>query len=69
MKRTKLVLGLLMIGFLNACNSQVAEEEAQARYSCPMQCEGDKQHEEAGKCPVCGMDLEEVAMVEEEMAH
>lgn len=26
-------------------------------YSCPMKCEGEKVYEEAGKCPVCNMDL------------
>ena len=31
-------------------------------YACPMQCEGNKIYSEAGKCPVCKMDLEEVAM-------
>jgi len=26
-------------------------------YYCPMHCEGTKQYEEPGDCPVCGMDL------------
>lgn len=26
-------------------------------YSCPMKCEGEKTYPQAGKCPVCGMDL------------
>lgn len=26
-------------------------------YACPMKCEGEKVYAEAGKCPVCGMDL------------
>ena len=65
MRKAKLVLGIVLIGFLSACSSQVAEEEAHAHYSCPMQCEGNKQYEEVGTCPVCGMDLEEVAMAEE----
>lgn len=34
------------------------------KYACPMQCEGDKTYAEAGKCPVCKMNLEEVAMAE-----
>lgn len=29
-------------------------------YQCPMKCEGDKTYDKAGKCPACGMDLEEV---------
>ncbi|TDI81244.1 MAG: copper-translocating P-type ATPase [Bacteroidetes bacterium] len=28
-------------------------------FNCPMQCEGDKTYDEAGSCPVCGMDLVE----------
>jgi len=27
------------------------------KYYCPMHCEGDKVYDEAGDCPVCGMDL------------
>ena len=32
------------------------------KFACPMKCEGDKTYEKAGTCPVCKMDLEEVAM-------
>ncbi|KPM49262.1 heavy metal-binding domain-containing protein [Jiulongibacter sediminis] len=35
-----------------------ATEMAEGKYSCPMACEGDKTYDEAGKCPVCEMDLE-----------
>lgn len=31
-----------------------------ATYQCPMKCEGDKTYAEAGKCPVCKMNLKEV---------
>ena len=34
------------------------------KYACPMQCEGDKTYAEAGKCPVCKMDLKEIALAE-----
>lgn len=30
---------------------------AQAKYYCPMHCEGEKVYDKAGDCPVCGMDL------------
>lgn len=43
---------------------ETTESVAEITYSCPMQCEGDKTYHEAGKCPVCKMDLVEVAMVE-----
>lgn len=34
--------------------------EEHATYQCPMKCEGEKTYAEAGKCPVCKMDLKEV---------
>ena len=40
---------------------QVAEAK---QYACPMKCEGDKTYAEAGKCPVCEMDLKEVALAD-----
>lgn len=40
------------------------EKVAEKKYACPMKCEGDKTYAEAGQCPVCKMDLEEIAMVE-----
>jgi Cu2+-exporting ATPase len=30
---------------------------AAGKYYCPMHCEGEKVYDEAGDCPVCGMDL------------
>ena len=41
--------------------TEVANEK---KYACPMKCEGDKTYAKEGKCPVCKMDLEEIAMVE-----
>ena len=41
---------------------------AEKKYACPMQCEGEKTYAEAGKCPVCKMDLQEVAMAETDSA-
>ena len=37
-------------------------------YACPMQCEGDKTYAHAGQCPVCKMELQEVAMAETDSA-
>ena len=31
-----------------------------SKYYCPMHCEGDKNYDKAGDCPVCGMHLEKV---------
>ena len=30
---------------------------AKGKYYCPMYCEGEKTYDDAGDCPVCGMDL------------
>jgi hypothetical protein len=38
----------------------VLEKYAPKDYVCPMRCEGDKTYPEAGKCPVCGMKLQDV---------
>jgi hypothetical protein len=32
-------------------------DSAKTSYACPMKCEKDKKYEQAGKCPVCKMDL------------
>lgn len=33
------------------------QANAQGKYYCPMQCEGDKVYDKPGNCPVCGMHL------------
>lgn len=45
-----------------------ATATAAKTYACPMQCEGEKTYEAAGKCPVCKMELQEVAMAEMDSA-
>ncbi|MET7256268.1 heavy metal-binding domain-containing protein [Dyadobacter jiangsuensis] len=56
-----------------ACSGNKSEKEATAteahavsekKYACPMKCEGEKTYAEAGKCPVCKMELQEVALAE-----
>ncbi|MDX1940947.1 MAG: heavy metal-binding domain-containing protein [Saprospiraceae bacterium] len=42
----------------DAATEQPKATEAAEVYHCPMECEGEKTYDEAGKCPVCGMDLE-----------
>lgn len=45
---------------------KVASGKGNGVFYCPMHCEGDKTYEEAGDCPVCGMDLiEQVEMKRE----
>ncbi len=37
--------------------TEAEAQEVSEVYYCPMKCEGEKTYDEAGKCPVCGMDL------------
>ncbi|WP_026628644.1 heavy metal-binding domain-containing protein [Dyadobacter alkalitolerans] len=69
----KNILFVSLLFLLAACGGNndkagKAETEATAtaekKYACPMQCEGEKTYAEAGKCPVCKMGLQEVAMAE-----
>lgn len=41
-------------------NTEQTEQVSEAKYQCPMKCEGDKTYDEPGKYPKCGMSLEEV---------
>lgn len=68
----KLIYASMMVLF-TACagNSEKAEktesavETAHAEvYGCPMKCEGEKTYEQAGTCPVCKMELQEIALAE-----
>lgn len=71
----KKVLYALLIVFYASCSSgtekssdtdgaAVNELAEGGKYACPMKCEGDKTYAETGKCPVCDMDLEEIALVD-----
>jgi Cu+-exporting ATPase len=44
----------------DAKNVAISENNAQGKYHCPMHCEGEKNYDKAGDCPVCGMNLEKV---------
>ena len=41
-----------------------SEDMAAGVYQCPMKCEGEKTYAEKGSCPVCKMDLKEIASTE-----
>lgn len=38
-------------------------QNTEAKYYCPMHCEGDKVYDKPGNCPVCGMNLEKIPSV------
>jgi hypothetical protein len=42
------------------------EQAANAKYQCPMKCEGEKTYDKPGQCPVCNMDLEKVETVHDD---
>lgn len=53
-----LLAALAASGGLTACHGDPAPHPA---YMCPMECEGDQSYDQPGRCPVCGMELVEVA--------
>ncbi len=69
MKKTILVLAMIVaVGFtFTSCKNDKKEEVKEETtkdtasneevYQCPMDCEHGKSYTEAGKCPVCKMDL------------
>lgn len=61
-----LILSMLM---LLACHAQAAPApsvvDGGKKYQCSMKCEGAKTYDAPGKCPVCNMDLQEVAAAAE----
>ncbi|SEI66988.1 hypothetical protein SAMN05216327_103162 [Dyadobacter sp. SG02] len=68
----KIIIASLLL-LSAACSGNKTEKESagtethavsEKKYACPMQCEGDKTYAEAGKCPVCKMELQEVALAE-----
>ena len=70
----KLIYASLII-FCAACSTNTEKSEKQElpvktelvatkEFACTMQCEGTKTYTKAGKCPVCKMDLQEIALAE-----
>lgn len=66
--KTTTALLLITVMFLASCGSgnsegksnASTEQTANAKYQCPMKCEGDKTYDKPGKCPVCNMDLKKL---------
>jgi hypothetical protein len=71
---TRLLSASLFLLFIACSGGEKKETSGEAatktevgsvkKYACPMKCEGEKTYAEAGKCPVCKMDLQEIAMAE-----
>ena len=64
MKRLILMLALAIGTFaVVSCKDEAKDESTEmhmAGFTCPMDCEKGKIYDEAGKCPVCEMDLKKV---------
>ena len=65
----KAALLLTVITFMASCGTNSSESKKEntateqtenAKYQCPMKCEGEKTYDKPGQCPVCNMDLEKV---------
>ena len=41
-------------------DTKLEKDTKSSQYHCPMHCDGDKNYNKAGDCPVCGMHLEKV---------
>jgi len=56
-------ISLITVLFITSCQEKKVSVsvEGTSKYACPMKCEGEKVYPVAGKCPVCGMDLEPVS--------
>ena len=55
------IAATLLVGFaLSSCN----RSKQFAAYQCPMNCQTDTAYTNAGKCPVCEMDLEGVEKID-----
>ena len=62
MKSIIMALAICLTGLV-ACHQKkevVIKEGESVTYACPMKCEGETVYAVAGKCPVCGMDLEPI---------
>jgi transcription initiation factor IIE alpha subunit len=61
----RISIGVLTVFFLS-CNSEtkkadnINHQSSKVQYQCPMKC-SEQLFDKAGKCPECGMDLEEVS--------
>ena len=47
-------------------NHQERDSCAKTVFHCPVNCEGDKTYNVAGNCPVCNMQLDQVAEIQQQ---
>lgn len=63
-----LAVTMILTVSVSSCSNTEAEQATtseqkvdKTEYQCPMKCEGDKVYHQEISCPVCNMDLVEVA--------
>ncbi|MBE9489689.1 MAG: SCO family protein [Bacteroidetes bacterium] len=64
MKNYKVIILISVAMFaFNSCkeNKDTNKNDVAAVYQCPMLCEGEKTYHKEGSCPVCNMDLKQIA--------
>lgn len=70
MKQLKVIFSMVIVIFcFTAVNAQTVKTKTKSKtavadtlvYQCPMNCEGDKTYDKAGKCPKCNMNLKATA--------
>lgn len=75
---TTVALLLTAILFIASCGGENSsnkdekagtEQMANAKYQCPMKCEGEKTYDKPGQCPVCNMDLKKLEDTHEHEEH
>ncbi len=63
MRTIALIATILFFTGFTACKKTTQNsKEHTSLYQCPMKCEGEKLYHNPGSCPVCKMDLKEVAI-------
>src|ERR1035437_8054077 len=63
---TIFLLSAVLFSYNSFANQTIQNNTAQ--YQCPMKCEGEKNYDKSGSCPVCKMDLKKIATTQNNTA-
>ncbi len=81
MRKTQIITATFLLTlsiFIISCGSKTSESQTEkpateqtenAKYQCPMKCEGEKTYDKPGSCPVCNMDLKKIEATDEHGEH
>jgi len=59
--KIKKILVLILLSIVSFGCTKTDKKQEEVTYQCPMQCEGDKVYHEEGSCPVCNMNIKQIA--------